>query len=1599
MAKERADLDLNIYTDTKDIDNALVRLNKAIKTSDGSVKNLNKGFIKLKAEGKAAGSTIANTFTSMTQRMKAMNLQLRNIQNQFAGSFKALERQAALRGMKTGALSDDKVWYAQIEKLNLQNKQLVDTYSNVANKISLVTVKMNELTGSYARQRAEIARYHNQILHGTEEGAKSLAWDAQLKKDKINAKARNQTALETGKTTTTALNDLDQMESLDRRLGAIQLKLMANYKAINMVTGAFWYLFNYTVEYDKELHQLQAIAAVSDTTMLKLKDSIQAVASSTKFTSLEVAQAGTVLAQAGLSARQIETTLPAIAKLATATGTDLATSTDVVTSTLNIYSLQASEAEHVTNALTTAMNESKADIAGFQKAIQYAGNYAAQLGVTYEETAAVISAATQAGIRSRSMLGTGMRAVLAEFLNPTKKLTAQLEKVGLTVSDIDIKSKGLTNVLKTLKESGFGATEAFRGMERRGAAFLASIINQTEYIDTLRTHMAASTAATEANEIQMGSLSAQLDNFRSIAGTAASDGIAPLNRAMTALLKTINDIISGGAANGGQPSRAGGVIMSALFGAAGTASIVTSIAMVGGAIATMANQIKMLEEAAEAKGIMKLFTFLASWKGTAIIAGIGAVIGAVSYLGEKLGWFTSEVDKSRAAIEKMNGDYEEAKEKGDSVAAMLQRLHDQREKLQSQSERDIFLQEILTRFPEAAQFVNKLTLSFTELEEVLIRLNNLEIGKVAEESAKRAKGMVKENDAIIREYGRKSFKFEDTYNDTNSQGQLVKYSKAAEELFQTMEQSEIFKNFDFRKYRELNRLNAWSFNSGEGQRNQEEIALGITEYLRSYFKNLNDPTAILRQVGTLRNVGAESQDENLKYFIEKVAAEQTQTATSMINANEKLMDDLKTQHASELTALSDNSQEFLNKLAEDQKKVNEELKTSIIKDTDSVKTFVDSYLNELKVLTDKERDMDYLRDEEGNRRSLTSYSYEELARLVGKEPTEENITGIKSEIDKLSKDFHGDTEKAYQAYVDTASGRTQQLNEIATREEAIKQAILALPYGQQRYGEVTGETFRKAVDKGVENLYKARNTKQIDEIAANTKLNARSMLISELANNIRGTNTLPFINALNKEKTLDFGSVSRAYQNAYNKDIETEDRFSSIVKSVNNFNGKLKDFDGAVNNIKNSLNVINPQIPQIQTGMDSFFHRLNTDIKEIDMAYTNATRSMDQMLAKQQGVITGLERAYGSGSAAVKAEQIRLRKLEESQLGDRTAALEAKLFGYTKQLDILRGNPEYQKAKASYDEAFAKWNNAYTTGADQKTVLLAYKNLQDVSKGWDKLATKEESLTSKIADLEDEIQKNTTAINKETEAKKYDREHPLGSFYSGIGDAATSYADQVDQEGLTSFRGMGGYLAEGSINGMNNAFVELFDNITKGSKSASESFKQFGRSIIQTMADVAKEMLAKQVVAAIFSYFMPDFSSGSSGPINITPAGYGKSAAQGGLVTGPIKNRDSVPTMLMPGEYVLKKSAVDSLGRDYLDSLNNKSSTYMTNYSSGVTEANSETTKSGTKSGNGVVNVYVVGQEQQKQMTPQDVVVTITQDMMTGGQTKKLVKSIAMGAI
>ena len=447
-------------------------------------------------------------------------------------------------------------------------------------------------------------------------------------------------------------------------LPTYQLYIMANYAAINKLVGGYKYLLNYTVQYDEELHQLQAISGTTTGTLKQMQKSIEDVAATTEFTSLELAKASTILAQAGLSATQIEGTLPAIAKLATATGTDLNTSVETITSTLNIYNLQTSEAEHVTNALTTAMNESKANIAGFQQAIQYAGNLASQLGISFDETAAAISAAAQAGIRSKSMLGTGMRATLTEMLKPTKKFTDQLAQVGLTLDDIDVKSRGYVNVLKTLRDAGFGAEQAFKGLDRRAAAFLVTQIKQVDFMQQLRSDMAASTAASKANEVQMESLAKQYKTFQNNIANAATSGLEPFIKMLSSLLKILNQLantpgvkqilgvlLTGAAIGGGLKTLQLGL------NALGAMTKALSASVVATSLTKFTNFFKIATSSAPA-----MIRLAAVFRGLFSVPGLTALstLGSLVYsLGNAFGWWQSNLEKANEELERTKGESEE----------------------------------------------------------------------------------------------------------------------------------------------------------------------------------------------------------------------------------------------------------------------------------------------------------------------------------------------------------------------------------------------------------------------------------------------------------------------------------------------------------------------------------------------------------------------------------------------------------------------------------------------------------------------------------------------------------------------------------------------------------------------------------------------------------------------------------------------------------------------------------------------------------------------------------------------------------------------------
>ena len=204
-------------------------------------------------------------------------------------------------------------------------------------------------------------------------------------------------------------------------------------------------------------------------------------------------------------------------------------------------------------------------------------------------------------------------------------------------------------------------------------------------------------------------------------------------------------------------------------------------------------------------------------------------------------------------------------------------------------------------------------------------------------------------------------------------------------------------------------------------------------------------------------------------------------------------------------------------------------------------------------------------------------------------------------------------------------------------------------------------------------------------------------------------------------------------------------------------------------------------------------------------------------------------------------------------------------------------------------------------------------------------------------------------------------------------------------------------------NGMSDALYSVAD----GTKSMKEAFSDMARSILQ---DISKMLIKMSVLKAmemgVGMFFgggeQPVVAGGESGTGAIYGGVYGNGgfvpklrAAAGKLVRGGIQGRDSVPAMVMPGEYILKKSAVDALGTNFLNDLNNNAAQTLAGTAASLAAQNPWEESSDSEPA--VVNVWVVSKEEEAQMGPNDIIATIGKDIMTGGQTRRLIQSVVAG--
>lgn len=241
---------------------------------------------------------------------------------------------------------------------------------------------------------------------------------------------------------------------------------LAGYFGISAFAGAV----RGAAELEAKLSEVQAVSGATTSELQDMRKAAEAAGATTQFTATEAADALGNLARAGLSSADAIKALPATLQLAQAGGLGLAQSSEIVTKTLAGFGFAASEAGRVADVLAKGANASNTSVEGLGQALSYAAPVAVSLGLSLEQTTAIIGKFADAGIDA-SRAGTALNSILSQFSDPASKFRRELAAAGITTTDFG-------KALEQLAAAGPAGQKAVLAVGQEAGPALRALLNQ-----------------------------------------------------------------------------------------------------------------------------------------------------------------------------------------------------------------------------------------------------------------------------------------------------------------------------------------------------------------------------------------------------------------------------------------------------------------------------------------------------------------------------------------------------------------------------------------------------------------------------------------------------------------------------------------------------------------------------------------------------------------------------------------------------------------------------------------------------------------------------------------------------------------------------------------------------------------------------------------------------------------------------------------------------------------------------------------------------------------------------------------------------------------
>lgn len=271
------------------------------------------------------------------------------------------------------------------------------------------------------------------------------------------------TAPNTGNAITTSLNNANgSVQKLTVSYG-----LLARVVATQLIVSAFSKLRRTlaeaavdAIEFQTQIAQVQTIADGSLGTFNQVAESVRGISDAFNLPLGDAAKGlyETISSQIAKGGEAVEF-LASASSFAKAGVTSLDNSVTLLSGTLNAFDKDASETDDVASKLFRTIDLGNITAEQLTTSFNRASARSKQLGVSFEEQAAVFATLTNRGIRHNEA-STQLSGILTALAKPTDAMTKALKSLGFSSAEAGVKTLGLGPLLRDIQNTTDGTSES-----------------------------------------------------------------------------------------------------------------------------------------------------------------------------------------------------------------------------------------------------------------------------------------------------------------------------------------------------------------------------------------------------------------------------------------------------------------------------------------------------------------------------------------------------------------------------------------------------------------------------------------------------------------------------------------------------------------------------------------------------------------------------------------------------------------------------------------------------------------------------------------------------------------------------------------------------------------------------------------------------------------------------------------------------------------------------------------------------------------------------------------------------------------------------------